>query len=536
LVTPSNVITGLTSTPRVRQSLVMRICCCQHYEWIIPARVRVRGLAGDFMITVTGPGDITVEVVERVSWGKERVRLAPQGLDIVERTHREVERSLADGQRVYGLNTGMGYLADRDLQPQEQRVHQRNLLIGRAVGGPPYLPPAEARAVLLIRLSDFLSGHPGVSAALCRFLVDRLNDDFVPAIPRAGIGCAGEVIPLAHAFQTFVGVGKVLVDGPAAAAADRALDDCGVGPYEPAAKEGIALLAGAPGAVAVAVARRREALVLGRQLLASAAAAIDALRAPLDPYRPVVAELAADPLMAEVLTALAGLLAGSVQPRQESQAPVSFRVVPQVHVHLERTLARFDEDIRRGLAAVGDSPALVDGAFVTNGGFHALGPAAGMDSVAIALVHTAELAGQRLHRLLDRRFTGLPDQLTPAPGPHCGLVLVQKRAVGALSELRRLATPATVGLADTSLGQEDAMTFAFEASEKLRRVCALVRDVVACELLAARQAWSLRGGGVAAGLDEIAERLCALVPPVVEDRPLGEDIEQLVGLLARNEI
>ncbi len=510
----------------------MRICCCQHYEWIIPP-----GELGDAcMITVSGRGDITVEVVERVSWGRERVRLAPRALDVVERAHGEVARALAGGRRTYGLNTGMGYLAGKDLHPREQRAHQRNLLIGRAVGGPPYLPPAEAKAVLLIRLAEFLSGHAGVSAALCRFLVARLNDDFVPAIPRAGIGCAGEVIPLAHAFQTFVGVGRVLVDDHATAAADGALCDRGVPPYEPAVKEGIALLAGAPGAVAVAVARRREAHVLSRQLLVSAAAAIDALRAPLDAYRPVVAELAADPLMAEVLTTLAGLLAGSVGPRQESQAPVSFRVVPQVHTHLCRTLARFDEDIRRGLAAVGDSPALVEGAFVTNGGFHALGPAAGMDSVAIALVHAAELAGQRLHRLLDRRFTGLSDQLTPAPGPRCGLVVVQKRAVGALSELRRLAAPATVGLADTSLGQEDAMTFAFEASEKLRRVSALVRDVVACELLAARQAWALRDGGVAAGLDPVADRLCALIPPVVEDRPLGEDIERLVELLARNEV
>jgi histidine ammonia-lyase len=154
-------------------------------------------------------------------------------------------------------------------------------------------------------------------------------------------------------------------------------------------------------------------------------------------------------------------------PRERStagQAPVSFRVTLQVLVHLERTVGRLDEDVRRALAAVTDSPAVVGGRTVAGGGFHALGLAAGMDAVAVALVQAAELAGQRLHRLLDGRFSGLPDQFTSQPGPRSGLVVVHKRAVGALNEARRLAAPASVGLADTSLGQEDAATFAPEAA------------------------------------------------------------------------
>jgi histidine ammonia-lyase len=157
--------------------------------------------------------------------------------------------------------------------------------------------------------------------------------------------------------------------------------------------------------------------------------------------------------------------------------------------------------------------------------------AAGFDTLGLALIRAAELSGQRVHRLLDSRFSGLPDQLTPNPGPSCGLIVVQKRVVGTLNELRRLASPASVGSADTSLGQEDAMTFAFEAAEKLRRIEVLVRDVLACELLVARQAWALRGTGTSAGLEEVAERLTETVAPVEEDRPLGPDLDRLVGRL-----
>jgi histidine ammonia-lyase len=104
--------------------------------------------------------------------------------------------------------------------------------------------------------------------------------------------------------------------------------------------------------------------------------------------------------------------------------------------------------------------------------------------------------------------------------------------VGAAHDLRRLAAPATLGLADTSLGQEDAMTHAFAAAERLRETAGLVRELVACELLAARQAWHLRGAAPAAGgLAPIAALVAGAVPPVDEDRPLGPDIDALIRLL-----
>ena len=590
------------------------------------------------MHTLTSHRDLTRETVEAVAWGGEKLALALAALERVAAGQAELAALLAGGERVYGVSTGTGWLASVDLGPDAQADHQRNLLLGRAVGGPPWLAPAEARAVLVARLGNLLSGHTGVGPELCRFLVDRVNDGFVPAVPRRGVGCAGEVIPLAHACQTLVGAGLVLGPDGAARDAAAALADRRVAPHRLEAKEGIALLAGSPVATALALARLRAGERLAGQLLASAAAAVDALRAPLDPYDAAVGRLAGDPLLEEVLADLrraaggreagpgrreadsgrrgagsgqreagsgqgeagpgkweagagqreagpgavdsdeppapasATLPVGAPDPRDRGgarpgwgapglaapgpgsrqgpegpgpgragsvlQAPVSFRVAPQVLAQLRRTLGRLDEDVRRALGAVTDSPALVGGRVVAGGGFHAVGVAAGMDGLAVALVQAAELAAQRLHRLLDGRFSGLPDQLSPDPGPVTGLVVVHKRAVGAVHEARRLAGPASVGQADTSLGQEDAASFAPEASEQLRRVEELVREVVACELLAARQAWWLRRTGAgsrrdgpAAGLRPLAARLEDLVAPVDRDRPLGPDLDRLVEAL-----
>ncbi|MFL6249734.1 MAG: aromatic amino acid lyase, partial [Actinomycetes bacterium] len=327
----------------------------------------------------------------------------------------------------------------------------------------------------------------------------------------------------------------------------------GVLPHRLQAKEGIALLAGSPLATALALARRRAGERLAGQLLASAAAAVDALGAPPDAYDQAVGRLAGDPLLVEVLAELRRATArpaGGGPGRRAApglQAPVSFRVAPQVLAHLRRILGRLDEDVRRALVAVTDSPAVVGGRVVSGGGFHAVGLAASMDTAAVALVQAAELAGQRLHRLLDGRFSGLPDQLSPDPGPVTGLVVVHKRAVGALHEARRLAGPASVGQADTSLGQEDAASYAPEAAEQLRRVQELAREVAACELLAARQAWWLRGrdqgngpgaprSAPAPGLRELAACLDDLVAPVDRDRPLGPDLDRLVEALERGQL
>jgi histidine ammonia-lyase len=489
------------------------------------------------VITLAGNRDLTREAVEAVAWGGQRLALAPAALERVAAGRARLLELLAGGARVYGVNTGTGYLAGVDLDEAVPSRQQRDLLLGRAVGGPPWLPGEEARALLVARLGNLLSGYAGVTPELCGFLVDRVNDGFTPAVPRRAVGCAGEVIPLAHAFQTLLGVGRVLQPDGGLEAAGAALAGRGAAPYRLQAKEGIALLAGAPAAAAMALARLRVGERLAGQLLAAAAASVDALRAPPDAYDEAVGLLAGDPLLTGVLARLRQRLEGSGEGgARERQAPVSFRVAPQVLAHLERTLGRLDEDVRRALAAVTDSPAVLDGRTVAGGGFHAVDLAAGMDAVAVALVQAAELASQRLHRLLDGRFSGLPDQLTPLPGPRVGLVVVHKRAVGALNELRRLAAPASVGLADTSLGQEDATSFAPEAAEKLRRVEQLVREVVACELLAARQAWWLRRTGPAAGLQRLAARLAELVAPVDQDRPLGEDLQTLVGVLEREEL
>ena len=149
---------------------------------------------------------------------------------------------LAGGGPVYGVNTGMGALSGVALTDGQQRAHQRNLMLARAVGGPPWLPYGDVRAIFAVRLRTFLNGDAGVSAALCQRLADVLNAGLVPAVPRGGVGSAGEIIPLAHAFGPLVGIGSLLAGRPGGIRdAAGGLAAAGLGAFPLGPKEGIAL-------------------------------------------------------------------------------------------------------------------------------------------------------------------------------------------------------------------------------------------------------------------------------------------------------
>jgi histidine ammonia-lyase len=210
------------------------------------------------------------------------------------------------------------------------------------------------------------------------------------------------------------------------------------------------------------------------------------------------------------------------------QAPVSFRVAGAVLAQVRRAMAALAAAADRAMTGVTDSPAFVDGRFIGTAGFHGIDLAAQCDLLTAAITHAAEVSAARLHRLLDPAVTGLPAQLAVSPGPQAGLVAVHKRAAGELHAMRRLALPTTIGLIETSGGQEDVQSFAWEAAVNLRAALRRCRAVTACEALAAFQALSLAGPPWPPGCRALLGRLGALVEPITSDRQFGVDIEVLL--------
>jgi histidine ammonia-lyase len=473
---------------------------------------------------ITEAGLADLGLIRAVAAG-QAVRIAPALLAAVRRQRADALAALAGGQPVYGVNTGMGALSSVRLTEQQQRSHQRNLLLARATGGPPWLSEPEVRAVVAVRLLTFLSGDAAVSVELCQRLADFLNRGVVPAVPRAGAGAAGEILQLAHAFGPVAGIGRVLGPDGTAVAASEALREHGLDAFTLGPKEGIALIEGVPGATALSVLRLGEAAALTSLMEGAAALSIVAVRASRDPYHAACAR--GDDLLAAVLGRLRAAAGDEPSPRS-LQAPVSFRVAGPVLTQVVRAAGLLEAAVRRALIGVTDSPAYLDGQFTGTAGFHGIDLAAHCDQLTAAFCHAAEVAAARAHRLLDPAVTGLPAQLAREPGPQAGLSPVHKRAAGEVHAMRRLATATPVGLIETSGGQEDVQSFAWEAAEKLAAALRHARAVTACELLAGYQAAALSGRPPPAGSRALLDWLAGIVGPIDGDRPFGEDLQHLI--------
>jgi histidine ammonia-lyase len=476
------------------------------------------------VVEIAEAGATDLGLIRAVAAGSG-IRIGPSLLAAVGRRRAEALRALADGRLVYGVNTGMGALSSVRLTERQQRSHQRNLLLARATGGPPWLEVPEARAVVMVRLLTFLSGDAAVSAELCQRLAEFLNRGLVPAVPCTGAGAAGEIMQLAHAFGPVVGIGWVLGAGGTLTPAGQALREAGIGEFTLGPKEGIALIQGVPGATGLCALRLGEANALTCLMEGAAALSIVAAQASRDPYRAACAR--GDDLLAAVLGRLRAASGDDPAPRS-LQAPVSFRVAGPVLAQVIRAASLLEAAVHRALTGVTDSPAYLDGQFTGTAGFHGIDLAAHCDQLTAAFCHAAEVSAARLHRLLDPAVTGLPAQLAREPGPQAGLTPVHKRAAGEIHAMRRLAIATPVGLIETSGGQEDVQSFAWEAADKLAAALRHARTVTACELLAGYQAAALSDRPPPDRSQALLDWLAGIIGPIDGDRPFGEDIERLV--------
>lgn len=452
----------------------------------------------------------------RVAFDGERVAIGPDLLAAIATSRTRLFDLIASGEPAYGVNTGLGYLSRHTVTPSDQAAHQRAILAGRAAAIGPPLSEAVVRGALLLRLTGFLSGYAGVSAELCRALADALNDGWCPAVPAAVTGAAGEIVPLAHMFSAFV--------------AERHV--------ELGAKEGLALINGAPLAPAVAIplALRAEALVLHATLAGTVQVAVT--RASVRPYSARIGRLKGDPGQQRVHELMERWLAGNVWSPHAVQAPVSLRVIPQVHGAALDELAHLRAQLSRELHAVTDSPLFLPeseaepAGLYPSGNFHAQAVTLRLAALSVALAQVLNLVEKRLHRLLDTRFSGLPEQLARAPGLQSGLTILHKQVVGLAAEAHSLATPAMLNVGDSSSGQEDVQAHTLLTAFQLDRIAANLELALAYELVALRHARDLRAEPLPRALEAAILPVVEVVDDIDEDRSLAADVERVRDLVA----
>ncbi len=498
-------------------------------------------------IAING-NDLSFDQLYAVVFDSATISLAADARGRMEAARAVIERVVASEQKVYGVNTGFGELAEVRISRDQIRQLQVNLVRSHCCGVGAPLVESEVRAMLLLRANALAKGMSGVRPIVVETLCAMLNAGVHPVIPAQGsVGASGDLAPLAHLAAVVIGEGEAIHKGERLAGGE-ALKRAGIAPLTLEAKEGLSLLNGTQGMLALLALALREADALIDSADVAAALSLDALQGSPAAFDERIA--AARPFPGAVQTArnLTRLNYGSTireshrsaEKDPRVQDAYSLRCTPQVHGAVRDALAQIRATLAIELNAATDNPLVFatgakssGGEVISGGNFHGQPLAMAADQLAVALATLGGISERRIEHMTNPNVSLLPPFLTREPGLNSGFMLAQVTAAALASENKAFATPHSVDSIPTSGDQEDYVSMGMSAARRLRPMLDNLRHIVAIELLCACQGIDflapLRTGPEAQRAYHLVR---SVSPPVDADRPLAPDIAAVASLIA----
>jgi histidine ammonia-lyase len=451
----------------------------------------------DMHTVVVGTSGVTASDVLAVARDGARIELSDEAVAALAAAREIVEALAAKPEPVYGVSTGFGALASRHISPELRAQLQRNIVRSHAAGMGPRVEREVVRALMFLRLKTVCSGHTGVRPEVAQTMADVLNAGITPVVHEYGsLGCSGDLAPLSHCALTLMGEGDAEGPDGVVRPAGELLAEAGITPVELREKEGLALLNGTDGMLGMLVMALADLEMLYKSADVAAALSLEALLGTDKVLAPELHAIRPHPGQGASAANMLAVLKGSeLTGHHQDDAPrvqdaYSVRCAPQVAGAGRDTLAE------RELASAVDNPVVLpDGRVESNGNFHGAPVAYVLDFLAIVAADLGSIAERRTDRLLDKnRSHGLPPFLADDAGVDSGLMIAQYTQAALVSEMKRLAVPASADSIPSSAMQEDHVSMGWSAARKLRTSVDNLTRIVAIELYAATRAIELREG------------------------------------------
>jgi histidine ammonia-lyase len=480
----------------------------------------------------------------RQLWQSAPARLDDASLTRVRASAASVERIVAGGETVYGINTGFGLLASTRIPAERLAELQRNLILSHSCGLGDALPRHVVRLMIVLKLLGLGRGYSGVRPLVTGALQGLLDRDAMPLVPAQGsVGASGDLAPLAHLIAAMMGEGRIDVAGQTFPARD-ALAKLGMKPLELGPKEGLALINGTQASTAIAL----DALFMAERVfgaaLAAGALSVDALKGSIKPFDPRLSEVRGQPGQIRVAAEIRTLLEGSEILSSHGrcgkvQDPYSFRCQPQVMGASLDLLTNAARTLTIEAGAVTDNPIVFEDedVAISGGNFHAQPVAFAADTIAMAMCEVGSLSERRTAVLIDPKMSGLPAFLTDDGGVNSGMMIPQVTQAALVAENRSLAFPSSVDSVPTSAGQEDHVSMAPISARKAATIVRNVAGIVGVELIAAAQGVDYHAPlNTSPKLQPIHAKVRSLSPHLESDRYWADEMAALQTAVLAGEI
>ena len=500
--------------------------------------------------TLTIPNVITVA---RAQPGEISLALSPQAREAVARASQAVEKIIADGRVVYGINTGFGAFKNTIIPKNALRQLQINIVRSHSAGTGHPLETDIVRAMMLVRANTLASGYSGVRIQTIELLLRMIERGVHPVVPRQGsLGASGDLAPLAHIALVMIGEGEAELGGEIMPGA-QALARAGLSPIELAPKEGLALTNGTAFMVALGCLAVEEAENAVFAANVAGALTLEALHGTPAAFDPRIHAVRPHPYQIATAELLRYLIEGSdfvrETPSEDPQDAYSLRCIPQVHGACTDAVENARRIVAIELNSVTDNPLIFfeeDGrpVAVSGGNFHGEPLAIAYDHLALAMTELGNISERRLNRMTDRASNGglLPAFLTENGGLNSGFMITQYTAAALASENKALSFPASADSIPTSANVEDHVSNGPISGRQARQVLRNLEQILGIEIMAAAQAIDFRkkslgdemqlGKGTAPVYQLIREH----IPFIPQDAVMAPHMARAAELVASGEV
>lgn len=460
---------------------------------------------------------MTLEQVWQWASDPVRVEIHPSVKIRMDASRGVVDACLKDGKPHYGINTGFGSLANTKISDERLEELQYNLVRSHACGvGEPF-PEDIVRVMMLLRANVLAMGYSGVRYGILEHLVKFINKGKVPRVPSQGsVGASGDLAPLAHLALALIEDGLKLE-----------------------AKEGLSLINGIQGSLAVAVIALRDVERIITHANSAAALTVEGLRGSDKPFDARIADVRTQAGHREVARVIRELIKDSKIIASHTncsrvQDPYSLRCVPQVHGAVMDAYAHAKDIIERELSSCTDNPLIFGRDIISGGNFHGTSIALACDSLSAAVTALGNICERRIEQMINPKQGELKVKyLVKDAGVNSGFMVAHVTASALASENKALSLPAACDSITTSGGQEDYVSMAMWAARKLGMIAGNTEKIVAIELLAAVQAIDMQEERLSPGVGtkKIYDVIRKNVPMLDKDRVMYKDVEKMLEVM-----
>ena len=493
-------------------------------------------------ITIDGR-NMTIEKVVRVARENESIKIHQDAVGRIEKCRDLLEDKIKKNEIMYGVNTGIGELADVVLTPDQVEKYQKYLIYSHAAGYGKPMPIEVVRAAILGRINCHCHGHSGLRYTVVETMKEMLNKGVTPVMCEKGsVGACGDLSPMAQMALVPMGEGEAFYKGERLSGKE-AMAKAGIPTIVLEARDGLAMINGANVIAGMGALEIYDTARWIKNSEIAAAITLEVLNANMNAFDKRLHQVRGYPGAIESSDNIRRITEGSellAQKGKKIQDAYSLRSTPQVvgSAHDALKWARYMLEIELNGAA--DNPTFFpeEKLVLSGANFQATPMAFALELLGMAVTTVTVLSERRTNRLMNPHLSmGLPAFLTKGAGMFSGLMLTQYTAGALICENRILSHPAATGSIPAAADQEDFVSMGMTTALKTRQIIDNAQAVLAIEMMAGAQAVDIRkpvkpSKGVQAAYEVIRK----YVEHLEEDRPLFDDINTLKEVVESGEI